>query len=257
MINTIPIFYYDFKISAENFYINFNEGLGERTALVSPGNYSAQELANEVTRVMNEAGDQVYLCSFNRALRLFSFSAPFAFDLLVFTGSNAGLSAYPVLGFIGADLTGLTTYQANEQSGKEFIPQFSLQNFVDFEDFQEFADAKVNESASGEIEVYTIGQRKFMEFAINYSTNFNQGKAGIIRTDSQGVEKIRDFLRYCITKGTLEFMPDMTDRSTYQTIILETTEASSSGTGYKLNELYSKGLPGYFDTGSLKWRLKE
>jgi hypothetical protein len=96
-----------------------------------------------------------------------------------------------------------------------------------------------------------------MEFNLTLATDLDQGRNGIIRTDSSGVFKLREFLAYCITKGDLEYMPDKNDRSTYQTIILESTPSSSSGTGYRLEELYGRGLPEYFETGKLKWRLKE
>lgn len=256
MIKTTPVFYFDFRITAESFYLNFIDDLLEIAAELRPGNYSAENLAIEVSRAMSDAGGQDYTCTFNRTTRQFTISAAAPFDLLTTSGANAGLSAFSTLGFMGADLVGLATY-TGETAGKEFIPQFPPQDYIGFDDFKEFAEAKINESASGEVEVYSIGQRSFMEFNLTLATNIDQGRTGIIRTDSQGVFKLRQFLAYCITKGDLEFMPDQSDRSTYQTIILESTPSSSSGTGYRLEELYGRGLPEYFETGKLKWRLKE
>lgn len=255
MITTNPVFYYDYRINSSSLFINFNEGAGELTAQLVPNNYSAENLAIEVARALSEAGGQDYSCTFNRTARTFTISAAANFDLLILTGSNIGLGAFLTLGFSGPDLVGANNY-TGAQSGKEFLPQFPLQDFVDFVDYVEFAEANINESASGQVEVYSIGTRSFMEFNLTLATNIDQGVSSIVRTDSTGVEKLRDFINYCITKGDLEFMKDETDRTTYQTIILESTPLSKSGTGFKLNELYSRGLNGYFETGSLKWRLK-
>ena len=257
MIRTVPVFYYDFKITPDNNYISFDDGFGEINAILNSSNYSAQGLADEVARALSDAGNQEYTCTFNRTTRLFTISAPLTFSLLVTTSSVVGFTSFAVLGFTGADLTGSNSYTGNNISGKEFIPQFLPQDFIGFDDYQELNESKVNESASGQVEVYSIGTRSFMEFNLTLATNEDQGTGGIIRTDSQGVEKLRDFMRYCTTKGELEYMQDVTDRSTYSTIILESTPLSSSGTGYKLNELYNRGLSGYFETGNLKWRLRE
>jgi hypothetical protein len=256
MIKTYPLFYYDYRITAQSFYLNFDDGIGDISAQLRPGNYSPTKLANEVSRAMSTSGNQDYVCTFNRADRSFTITAALPFSLLITSGANAGLSAFGVLGFSGDDLAGLTSYTGNP-AGKEYSPQFLPQDFIGFSDFKEFAEASINESASGEVEIYSIGQRSFMEFNITLATNLNQGRGGVIRSDSQGVEKLRDFLAYSITKGELEFMENETDRLNYSTIILESTASSSTGTGYKLNELYSRGLPEYFETGRLKWRLKE
>ena len=255
MITTKPVFYYDYRINADQQFLNIDEGAGDISIELTPNNYSAQALASEVSRALSEQGGQDYLCTFNRSARTFTISAAAPFDLLITTGANIGLGAFGIIGFTGADRTGLTSY-TGDAAGKEFIPQFPLQDYVDFADFKEFAEANINESASGAVEVYSIGTRSFSEFNITLATNIDQGFNSIVRTDSQGVEKLRDFINYCITKGDLEFMKDETDRSTYQTIILESTPLSRTGTGYKLNELYGRGLAGYFETGTLKWRLK-
>lgn len=257
MIKTVPVFYYDFRITPNNFYIGFDDGLGQVNAILNPSNYAPTQLANEVGRAMSETGNQVYTCTFDRNTRIFTISAPAPFSLLIASGVFSGLSSFGVLGFTGGDLTASNSYTGNNVTGREFIPQFLPQDFIGFEDFQELFQPSVNESASGQTEVYSTGTRSFMEFNLTLATNEEQSSSGIIRNDQQGIEKLRDFMRYCTTKGDLEYMQDMTDRSAYFTIILESTPLSNTGTGYRLNELYSKGLSGYFETGNLKWRLRE
>ena len=257
MITTMPVFYYNYAITAENYYINFDDGSGEIACILDQGNYSPTNLAIEVSRAMSEFGNQDYTCTFNRSDRTFTITASGNFDLLIQTGVNIGLGAFATLGFTGSDLTGTNTYTSDTSAGSEFIPQFKPQDYIDFDDWQEYTQANINEAASGLIEVYSIGLRSFMEFNLTLATDIDQGRAGLIRTDSSGVSKLRDFMQYCITKGEVEFMKDSSDRNTYSTIILEKTPTSSTGTGYQLKELYGRGIPGYFETGKLKWRLKE
>ena len=90
MITTTPVFYYGFQITAENYYLNIDDGFGEIAVLLTQGNYSAENLAIEVARAMSEYGGQDYLCVFDRDTRQFTISASGNFDLLTLTGSNAG-----------------------------------------------------------------------------------------------------------------------------------------------------------------------
>lgn len=257
MITTTPVFYYNYKITAENYFLNFDDGDGELAAELRQGNYSATELGVEIARAMSEYGSQDYTVTFDRDTRKYTISAVGSFNLLAFSGANIGLGCFSTIGFAATDLTASTSYESDTSAGSEFIPQFPLQDFIGFDDWQEFAEANINESASGLVEVYSIGSRSFMEFNITLATDYPQGRNGIIRNDANGVSKLRTFMQYCITKGNLEFMPDSSDRSTYSTVLLEKTPTSSTGTGYQLKELYGKGLSGYYETGKLKWRLKE
>ena len=253
-ISTTPIFYYDFNVTVNDIYINFDEGIGELTATVSAGSFSFTDLASAISTALNNVGSQLYTVTANRAGRTYTISAPVAFDLLFATGANSGLSVASVAGFAATDLTGLTTYTSNVSAGKEYVPQFPLQNFIGLEDFQEIAQASINESASGAVEVYSIGTRKFSEFNIGPITDNVMSKGSLFVNDPLAVSKLRDFMQYAITKGDIEFMKDTLDRNTFNTLILESTPTSSTGTGYKLRELYNKGLVGFFETGKLKFR---
>ena len=256
-ITTTPIFYYGFTLTTNDIYINFDEGIGELTATLIAGNYSFTDLASHVAERLNLVGSQVYTVTANRSDRTFTISAPSSFDLLFSTGSNAGLSAASVLGFAESDLTGLTSYTGVNSAGDEFTPQFPLQDFVGLDDYQEFAQANVNESASGAVEIYSLGTRKFLEFNIGPTTDNEMRKqGGLFTNDSAAVSKLRAFMQYAITKGEIEFIPDSTDKNTFNTIILERTPTSSTGTGFKLRELYNRGLVGFFETGLLRFREK-
>ena len=249
---TTPVFYYGYTVTVNDIYINFDEGIGELTALVTAGSYSFTDLAAAVSTALNQVGSQEYAVTANRADRTFTISASSNFDLLFGTGSNSGLSIASVIGFAATDLTSANTYTSITSAGIEFVPQFPLQDYVALEDFQEFSSANINESASGKVEVFSIGLRNFIEFNLGPVTD--NAVSGLFTSDNGAVSKLREFMRFLITKSDVEFMPDQADRDTFVTLILETTPTSSTGTGYKLRELYSRGLVGFFETGKLKFR---
>jgi len=255
-ITTTPVFYYGFTITVNDIYINFSEDAGatELTATLSAGSYSFTDLASEVALRLNNIGGQEYTVTASRADRTFTISAPGNFQLLFSSGSNSGLSAASVLGFAATDLTGADTYTGSA-AGSEYIPQFPLQNYVALNDYQEIAQANINESASGSVEVYSIGTRKFLEFNLGPITDNPMGKGSLFIQNTNAVSELRSFMEYAITKGDIEFMEDKDNRSVLTaTIILERTPTSGTGTGFKLRELYGRGLVGFFETGTLRFR---
>lgn len=247
---TRPIFYYGFEVTVNDIYINLDEGIGEITALVTTGNYSFTGLAQAIASALNLIGGQEYTVTANRETRTYTISAPGNFDLLFDSGSNAGLSVASVIGFDDSDKVGANSYSSDNVAGSQFIPQFPLQSYVSPDDFEEFASSNVNESASGRVETYSVGRRRFYEFNIRPITN-NKLKN---YNNQQAVDNTRAFLRYCITKGELEIMEDPNDKNSFSTIILERTPRSQQGTGFKLIELYGNGLTGFFESGLLTFR---
>lgn len=250
---TTPVFYYGYTVTVNDIYINFDEGLGEITATVTAGSYSFTDLASAVATAMNNVGGQEYTVTANRLDRTYTISAPSNFDILFSSGSNAGLSVASIVGFDSIDYLSSNTYTGST-AGTEYTPQFPLQDYVALEDFQESAQANINESASGSVEVFSIGTRKFLEFKIGPVTDTPMRKNSLFIQNSNAVSELRSFMQYATTKGDIEFMPDNSNRSSFNTIILERTPTSGSGTGYKLRELYGRGLVGFFETGLLKFR---
>jgi hypothetical protein len=254
-IFTTPLFYYDFTVTVDDIFINFNEGGPELTTTVSAGRYSFTDLASQIALALNNIGGQVYTVTANRADRTYTISASSNFSLLFETGSNSGLSVASVIGFDASDKTGANTYSSDSPAGKEFSPQFPLQDYVDLQDYQEFSQANINESASGKIEVFSIGTNRFLEFNIGPTTdNVMRSSGGLFVNNPSAVSELRQFMQYAITKGPIEFMKSNADKSTFNTIILERTPTSGTGTGFKLRELYGRGLVGFFETGNLRFR---
>ncbi len=256
MIDTKSVFYYIESVTNENYFLDFNEGAGQLSAEINSGHYTHTDLATAVQDAMNAVGGQAYTVTFNRSSRSFTISAASNFTLLVSTGTHVGSDIFSLIGFTGSNRTGANTYTGSV-SGSEYKPQFKLQDYVDQEDLQKAVQSAVNKAANGAIEVVTFGTEKFFEFNIQFITDIEQGSGSVIETNLTGVTAARLFMRFITSKRELEFMPDRDDRGNFYTLILESTEESSDGVGYRLKELYTKNLPYYFETGKLVFRLVE
>jgi hypothetical protein len=255
-IRTKSQFYYIDNITENNFRINFDEGLGEVTAEVNLGNFAPSELPDKVAFAMNEVGTQSYSVSYDRTLRTFTISAPSAFDLLFLTGASAGTSIHPTIGFDNTDLTGLTSYTSQNASGTVYRPTLEFQDYVDALNFQEAVDASVNESASGVVETISFGQRKFYEFNITLVTDRDIKGSRFLENNTNAVSELRDFLLFATSKTNIEIMLDRDDPDTFEVILLEKLPGNSKGTGFKLRELYNRGLEGFYETGLMTWRVQ-
>lgn len=256
-ITTNPIFYFIGPVTTTNFQLDFvepNISAAELTADLNAGSRSHTELAEEVERALNAAGQQTYTVTFDRDTRIYTIASDDTIELLASSGTNVGTSAYSLLGYDATDLTGASSYAAQNAAGSQYEPLFPLQTFRGFEDIKEGILPSINESASGEIEVITYGERQFMEFNITFITNETWSKSSIVRSSATAIEDARTFLDFLITKSNLEFMKDSTDRNTFDTILLERTRQSRTGTGYQLTELYNLNLLGYYETGILRFR---
>ena len=255
-VQTKSQFYYGHTITESNFTVDFDDGvLGVKTANLRIGGYSLTDYATEIARAMNEVGEQTYSTSINRSTRTITITASASFDLLWSTGPTAGVSTASLAGFDATDLTGLTSYESQNASGSVYRPQFLLQNYIDFDDFQEASSASVSVSANSQvIQVASFGTAKFMEYNDTYITNNSQGKGGAIEENLTGVSDARTFLEYLITKAPVEFMKDRDNPATFNECILESSQQSRQGVGFRLYELYGRGLAGYFETRTLRFR---
>lgn len=257
-LSTHSKFYYGHLVTSDNYQLNFDEGSGELTAELRFGSYTATEFASEIKRAMDAAGDETYTVTFDRDTRLITISGTAPFDLLTQTGTQFGTSPWDLMGFdTSADHTGLSSYDGETESGEMYQTQFILQSYVGPEDLQRSVDSTIHESASGEVQVFSFGVVKFIEMNFRFVTNQDVGDSGWIRNDPAGVEKLQAFMQFLVKKARLEFMPDEDDTATFIKVMLESTPEDQNGVGYRLNELYGQGLPNFFETGTLRFRVLE
>ena len=256
-IKTRSVFYYVDGITSDNNLMNFiepNQANIELTGTLQIGTYSMSQLVIEVQRALNDAGENTYTVTFDRATRIMTIAADDDFNLLVTTGSNAGLSVWSLIGFT-SDKTGSATYDSDEAFGSAYKPQYLLQSYKDVDNNVEGIRSSVNESASGVVEVVTFGNRSFYEMNIKWITDRVVSKSSFLENNQNALTEARSFLSFCITKQNLEFMKDETNRDTFDIVLLESTRASRQGTSYELRELLiGEGLDEYYETGVLKFR---
>lgn len=258
-IKTKSAFYYIDEIIENNNYLNFiepNQDNVELTAILDVGSYTPTDLATQVQSKLNQTGKVNYTVTFDRDTREFTIAGDDDFDLLVATGSNSGFSAYPVIGF-QLDQAGAQTY-TGAASGSEYLPQLELQDYKDKNDNIENIQSSINQSSSGIVEVVTFGRVRYYEFNVKYITNkVTKGITKYIEYRDDALADIRSFMEFATRKQNLEFMPDRSDRSAFDTVLLEQTRSGRDGTSYELRELIGQGLEGYFETGRLRFRVIE
>lgn len=253
-LKTFSSFYYGHTVTSENNLLDFTEGIVQYTAEIDPGIYSLTEFAIKVANALNTEGTLTYVVSIDRDTRKLTVSANGNFELNVQTGPSTGTSVFPLMGFTGSDRTGGALYEGDSESGSEYRPQFILQDHVPSTNFKRTVQASVNEAASGEIEVVRFGSVRFVQFNITMITDKVQD-GRVIRNNPNGLQDANDFMDYVTNAGPIEFMADVSDRSTYQTLRIESTPQSRDGIDYQLKELYGRGMFDYYETGQLVFRV--
>tara|TARA_Y100000004_G_scaffold68047_3_gene76333 strand:- start:4675 stop:5433 length:759 start_codon:yes stop_codon:yes gene_type:complete len=249
MLNTMSKFYFGHFIDLNNRLLPFNDG-SSKNATLSIGDYSLTEFVTEVQRALNAASTITFTVSVDRATRLITIAGDSNFELN--TTSGAAGNCYSLLGFSGSDKTGTNSYVGTVASGSEFKPQLKLQKFIDFEDEQISAYSNVAKSANGTTETVSFGTEKFMTCEIAYQTN-NTTTGSVIENQANGLDNLRTFLEYAVNKRKLEFIPNRDVPSTFTKCIIESTNASRDGTGFRLVE-YLGSTPGFFSSGKLRFR---
>jgi hypothetical protein len=256
-LSTYSKFYYGWKITIDNRYIDFDDGFGVKVAVLTLGYYSASEMADEIKKQMDAVSTLNFSVAFDRTTRKFTIATTSNISLLISSGINLLLSAYTLLGYIGADKTGSTGYVADVESGYEYKPQLKLWNYKPTDQNRSAVDGVINQSASGEIEVIKFGDNRFMSCEIVFITNKLQEFGSIIKNDTSAVANFIQFIEFCTDKGVIEFMPDENNPANFQKLLLESTEQSQQGLDYQLIELTDRDLAEYFRSGNLKFRLIE
>jgi len=256
VINTFSKFYYNFEVTSSNKFIDIDEGAGEFQVEIPVGFYTPTDLALAIETALLDASTLTYTCTFNRTTREFTITASSAVDILGATGFNASNGIYTLIGLAASDFTAITT-QTGSASGSVYTPQYKLQDYVSQEDFRQLRMKTKNESAGGFVQVQSFGIDRFFEFSIKFATNIWQPSTSPITNNLTGIENLRSFMQYITKKSPIEFMPDKDTPSTYHRVILEASATDSDGTGYKLQEQFTRGLTGYYESGLLKFRIIE
>lgn len=253
-LKSFSIFYYGLDIDESNQYLNFSEGSTELSASVPIGSYTHEQLVEAIEIELNSVGSLTYIVNLNRDLRTVTIQASDDFELLVFSGSQKDSSIFSTIGFVGSDKIGSDLYIGTGSIGKVFEPQFILQDHIPSSRYKNTIEASVNKAASGNIEIVSFGIEKFIQMNFKFITNLTMD-GSVIKNNPSGLEDFTDFMDHLIMKKPVEYMENILDKNTFESIILESNTGSQNGTGYQLTELYSQNLPNIFESGIMKFRV--
>jgi hypothetical protein len=255
-LSTYSKFYYGFEITENNRYLDFNDG-SDKAAVLTMGSYSAQGLCDEIKKQMDALSSLDFTVTFDRSMRKITIATTVNFILKVNSGVSFGVSVFTLIGFTGADRSAATSYLGDTEAGLEYKPQCKIQSYKPTNKNRKAIDGVINKSASGEIEVIKFGDERFADMEFVFITDISQETGSIIRTNTNAVDECVQFIEDAIEKNVVEFMPDENLPATFQTFILESTDADPKGLDYSLIELYDRDLAEYFRSGNLKFRLIE
>lgn len=256
MINTYSKFLYGFTIDDSNQHLDFSHVLGvELTATLEVGEYSPDEFVAALKVAFDSASEYNFDVELNRATGKIEILCNAGVTYRVTTGSHLGSSAYPLIGFTSNITTSGTKAIGQAKAGKEYVPQFWLQSFVDPDHSEALTQPTVHKTATGRTKLVSFGAEKMLECDITWATNLPTSTP--FKNNPQGVSDLTSFMRYLITKAPVDFVPDENAPEIYRTLSLESTPTHSSGTGFKLIETYDNQLPNYYRTGILKFRVME
>lgn len=250
-LKTRSKFYFGFEVTKFNRSLRLQIGPTLYDVNIPVGYFSMTNIASNLQAALNDLEVLTFTVSVNRSTRVFTISAPSNFSLLWSQTPLIG----QLLGFNATNQTGASSYSGQNAAGIEFKPQFVLLDYVPPENWKKTQDKTVNVSGSGKVEVVRFGVTNFLEFKIDFQTNNKMPESSWIESDLQGYERVRTFMQEITKKGELEFMPDRDNPSEFYTMLLESTEEDRQGTDFRLNEMTSRGLIGFYSTGKLVFRL--
>lgn len=258
-LKTRSKFYYGPEISANDIYIDFSEdNITEKIAVIQAGPKSPELLANEIQDALNAVGGQDYFVTIDRVTRLITISAQDDFTLKIATGSHFGTNFWAQIGFVSSiDLVNQNSYTGINPVGFEYLPQFFLLDYIPPTRNKDTIESTQNETATGIVEVVRFGVKSFVDLNIDFITNIKHDESSLIESNQFGVEAAEQFMSEIIKKGTVEFMEDRDKPDVFYTLRLESTQKNRSGLGFIIEEKIGEGLPEYFKTGILKFRVLE
>lgn len=256
-ITTYSYFNYGHTINDGNKYFCFIEGAGtEKIAVLDVGSYTLTKFKDILSQALNNAGTLAYTVTVNRSTRIITITATGTFKILGSTGTRAGQQVLSLAGFHDADTTLATVQVGSFASGYGYEPQFILQDYVDPKHNKSLANATVSKSADGSsVSIQSFGTVRMMKCNIKFATNIQQMVGDPIKSNQQGVEDLISFMEYCVTGSPIEYIEDINNKDIFYRVRLDQTEASQDGVEYELKERYDIGLPFYFDTGKLTFRV--
>lgn len=254
-LKTHSVFYYGHKVDENNNLICFKEGAGpEKIAQLPVGSYTLTKFLEVVSAALNAASSLAWSYTVDRSTRIVTFTSSGTASLLWGTGSVYLNSPAVLLGYAQTDILNQTSFVGSSGTGSEYRPQFPLQDYKGKDQNKKLVNAVVTKSASGDtVSVQSFGVDRSIKCNIKWVTN--QPTDGLLRRNPQAVEQLKDFMDYIVEKNPIEFMEDENETYEFDKVYLDSSANSGDGTAYELTEYVDRGLPEYFETGTLSFKV--
>lgn len=246
-------FYYGAEITKTTNALDFDEGGSELNATLTIGDYTMQELANEMARAMSEVGALTYTGLFDRTTREITISSTSTFTLRTLTGSRAAQSAYEMLGFnVAANYTGASTYDGELMAAFEYVAQYPFDKYVSAEHSRVKEQGTANVSATGVTQLISFAEGARVELNMRLITDKVLGACqSNFFNNVNGVSDFLDFMETIMRKGKLELMPDVDTPATFIKLILESTKEDRAGLRFELKNMKTLDV---YESGTLVFR---
>lgn len=245
-LKTLSKFFYGTTVDRFVWSVDFDEGGAELQATLAVGNYSLTEYCAELQRAMRAAGAQLYVVALNRTTRKITISAPLNFTLRASTGSRTAVGAWSMMGATSTNKTGTNTYTMENGAGSEYRPQYYLKGYIKEGHSIELEDSTVSTTPIGYAQVASFGDGARIPMNITLITNKTGLKNVGFYENATGEVDFMSFIGYAMTKGRLEFMPDVSTPSSFTKCFLESTAQDRDAKKFKLQNMavdfYESGL---------------
>lgn len=254
-------FVYGYTLDATNNLLPIKVGATEYQVYIPIGKYSGTTLAAAIkTACEYMIPTQTFTCTYNLSTRKFYISCNVSFNILFATGVIIANSCASVIGFNATDKTvflnpPLFDFQSDNASGNVYSPQFPLQSYNKLGTIKKLTDPVVNKTSDGEIEMVYYGEENYIEFEIKYITELQYPSGSLIRNNQSALSELKSFLNYSILKNIITFYPDENSTDVINIRLDKTSEDSTNGTAYRIEEEYSANMPNYYKTNKLTWRV--
>lgn len=254
-------FVYGFTLDATNNVLPIKLLLTEYTVYIPIGRYTGESLAVAIKAACEaEVPTETFTVTYDKVTRKFYILCSNGFEILFGSGVVTLNNCASVIGFNNTDHTvtlnpPLFDYESDFAAGYEYKPQFPLQSYNKLGTIKKLTDPVVNKTADGEIEMVYYGEENYIEFEIKYITDIHYPDGSLIRNNQNALSEVKSFLNYCILKNIVTFYPDENSDEVINIRLDKTSEDSTNGTAYRIEEEYNANMPNYYKTNKLTWRV--
>jgi len=224
--------------------------MGEIQVDLKVGAYSLTNYAKEIQRALREGGTQAYVVIVNRSTRRLTISAPLPFSLLAGTGTRIGTGVWQTAGFSATDLTGFSTYTGQNGAGKEYLCQYPLDDYTNPDHVIVKESATVNNTPLGIVQQTSFADGKRLSMNMKLITNKLGLKNKNFVENANGINDFMFFMAFLMTKGQVEFIPDVDLPINFTTLYLEKTKEDSNALRFQLKNIFVD----IYESGTLTFR---